>query len=199
MAIDLQSISRAQWKEIRDRIKKGGIRELKNFVVSVCENAFTQGYNKGYENGVGNGVQATKTNFMEIVDATLRKEFGFADKRLKRFHEAFLEQSKIKMESLVAETESSEPEQQIIVTEQDKQRYMVLVCVNQFLSDMKAAQESVLFKNKAMQLDLIQEHLTYLLSVACAEMGEDADKEIMEELKQYSLYIAPTQIESVNK
>ena len=200
--MNLSMITRAQWKDIRDRIKKGGIQELKSFVENVAHNTLQEGYQLGYEKGINNGVDATKTSIMQVVDDTLRKEFGFADKRLARFHERFIEETHLKAQALRESNEEKREDvsvQQPIITEEDKQRYMVLTCMAEFIDSTRNAQSTVLFKGKSFELDSIYDHVLYVLHKVKNEIGPDVDDALMEELKSMSLYVAPTVLPKESK
>lgn len=77
------SLSRAKWRDLLQKIKKGGIEELKKYSENVAISAFKQGYEEGHDNAV----QGVKGNLLDAMDEVLRKNYGFRDKRIARFHE----------------------------------------------------------------------------------------------------------------
>lgn len=188
--MNLQMISRTQWKDIRDRIKKGGIQELKNFTETMCQSVYQEGFEKGYRQGVDEGVDTTKASILEVVDRTLKKEFGFGRKRTAQFHECFIEELKDKAFEL-EQIEIEEPVQQTVVTEDDSQRYMVLTCMATFIEKIRQDENSLMFKNKAPYLDKIYDHTVLLLQQIQKEIGENANEEIMKQLEAMSLFVAP--------
>lgn len=192
--MNVENVSRAQWKEIRDRIKKGGIQEVKALCSSIVNGTkdtyYKSGYEHGYKTGVSNGVDTAKTSILQVVDTTLHKEFGIGPERLARFHKRFIQEVQSTMNN---DSPDQEDAQQKIITEEDKERYMILVSMTEFINMTRRIDSSILVNQSArFELDNVYDQLIHITSSIRKSIGAEDDNAIMEQLKTMSLYLAPT-------
>lgn len=191
--MSLNCISRSQWKETLKLIKKNGIDGLKKYVASIYESAYSEGLRMGYEKGVSDGVGATKANIMEVVERTLNKEFNIGPTRLARFHSRFIEEANMKLQEDKNKSEVLEYTQEELISENDKQRYMVLLCAKAFLESIEQSKDNVAFNN-VVQLRTTIDQMSFLLHTAEEKFNSVVKQDILEQLKDKSLYIAPNSI-----
>lgn len=191
--MNLDYISRGQWKDTLKMIKKAGIDGLKNYVGSIYESAFKEGLQIGYDKGLTAGVVATKTNIMEVVESAIHKEFGIGPVRMAKFHNRFLEEVNLRADANKDKKEQAECTQEELMGEQDKQRYMVLLSVKTFIENIEQAEDNVAFSNNA-QLHMVHDQLSFLLHGIESKMNPVDRKTIEESLVDKALYIAPIKL-----
>lgn len=94
-------LSRNQWRELLRQINKGGLPKFKEFISNV-EDASAQ---ESYKCGIADTVDAVKQAVLGSVEEVLHSDFGFGQKRMNKFADAFeiqLEKNSISEETKVS-------------------------------------------------------------------------------------------------
>ena len=81
-------LSRNQWRELLRQINKDGLPKFKEFIEEV-ENASAQ---EAYQCGIESTIETVKQAVLGSVEKVLHLEFGFGQKRMDKFADAFEKQ-----------------------------------------------------------------------------------------------------------
>lgn len=177
------NLTRQQWRELSRKTGKDW-KVLKDTVCDVEREAFHK--------GVDVGIDSTKNAVLNIVHTTLHKDFGFGPKRMGQFNEAFRTNLSMVQVPVVEEEKNV---QQLILTESDKERVMVLVAMTQFIEATLSS--SSLFAKDGELKDYIQGaniEINNAISMVKSSISEDVLSKIVEDLQNTCLYIAPKNI-----
>ena len=183
----MEDITRAKWKEILHKIKKGGHQELKKYSETVANTAYKQGVAEGYGVGIQKGIDATKIKALEVVERVLRKDFGFGDKRVTKFTQSFLEEVNTAIEEIDEEQESTT--QQIIVSEMDKDRYMYIYNIVEYIEKTLNVDDSSAISDAKSKyyLENAKDNLKLLLSSIDKKVAPETIDTMFKEMETYSL------------
>lgn len=178
------NLTRQQWRDLAKRVGKDWSL-LKKTVNEVEEDAFKK--------GVDVGIDSTKNAVLNVVHTTLHEDFGFGPKRMGQFNDAFRGHLNDVHNSTVEPKASNV--QQLMLSESDKERVMVLIAMSQFIESVLDA-PSIFSKDGELK-DYMQGaniEIANVISTIRSSISESVMTEIIKELENTCLYIAPKNI-----
>lgn len=180
-------ISRAGWRDILQRIKKGGVDELKTY----SENVAKQALRDGYEQGLLAGAEESREKLMSVIGKVLHKEFGIGKKRLDQFQDSLLKEVNNQVKEVKEEKQNTV--QQLMISRNDEQRYMILTCIAEYLSESLKVSGSDIFGDVKTKhcLSSARDNMEIILDSVKEKLVPQDYNRMMKELEEMTLYLAP--------